>query len=76
MRQRCYNTDRDSYPRYGGRGITICDDWENFALFLEDMGERPPLKSLERKNVNGNYNKENCKWADKFEQRHNRSDTQ
>ncbi len=65
MKRRCYNSKRKSYKDYGGRGITVCERWlESFENFLEDMGPRPSDKhSIDRKNVNGNYEKDNYEWA-------------
>lgn len=73
MIQRCTNPNAKGYPRYGGRGITVCDRWlESFENFLEDMGERPPGMTLERLDVNGNYEPGNCTWATWKEQSRNR----
>lgn len=73
MRQRCLNASSDNFPRYGGRGITICAEWvRDFAQFLADMGERPAGKTLDRVNVNGNYEPGNCRWATPKEQQANR----
>lgn len=69
MRQRCLNRDD---PGYGGRGITHDPRWEKFEEFLADMGECPPGLTLERKDVNGNYEKSNCIWADWFTQNNNK----
>lgn len=69
MRNRCNNPKSEDYKYYGGKGISVCDEWEDFAKFLEDMGERPSLDySIERINGNKNYCKENCKWALQVEQ--------
>lgn len=75
MKTRCYNTGNRSYKSYGGRGIKMCKEWENdFVKFLSDMGERPsPKHSLDRINVNGDYSKENCRWATSFQQMNNRN---
>lgn len=65
MRSRCMNPKHEFYADYGGRGITICARWiGNFSLFLDDMGLPPTAHhSIERKNVNSNYQPDNCVWA-------------
>ena len=73
LKDRCTNPNNKSYKDYGGRGIKVCDRWlESFENFIEDMGLKPTSKhSIDRKDVNGNYTKENCKWATKIEQMNN-----
>jgi hypothetical protein len=73
MRRRCDDPENISYARYGGRGITYPRKWIKFENFLRDMGERPPNKTLDRKNNDRNYSKSNCRWATRSEQRLNQS---
>lgn len=68
MVQRCTNPARRDYPRYGGRGITVCERWLDFRNFLADMGERPEGRTLDRINNEGNYEPSNCRWATPEEQ--------
>lgn len=74
MKSRCYHTGHQNYSNYGGRGITVCDDWrESFATFLKDVGLKPnPTYTLDRINNNDGYYPENCKWSSKTEQASNR----
>jgi len=72
MKCRCYVKTDPSYKRYGGRGIKVCKRWINsFENFYEDVGKKPKECSLDRINVNGNYSKENCRWATRTTQQNN-----
>lgn len=72
MRSRCNNPNDSDYSDYGGRGISICGRWGNFVTFLADMGSRPVGATLDRINVNGNYEPGNCRWADAMTQANNK----
>lgn len=71
MRNRCNGPSQDSYHLYGGRGIRVCERWDSFENFLSDMGECPQGYSLDRINVNGNYEPDNCRWIPLKRQAHN-----
>jgi hypothetical protein len=72
MIQRCTNKNAHSYKRYGGKGVSVCEKWRQFANFLKDMGKRPDGLTLDRwPNRNGNYEPNNCRWASVLEQNHN-----
>jgi len=73
MKGRCLNKKRNDYKYYGGRGIKVCERWLEFKNFLDDMGERPEGKTLDRKDNDGNYEPSNCRWATKQEQQLNRN---
>lgn len=73
MQQRCYNQNAPGYKNYGGRGIRICIKWRlSFKCFLKDMGRRPEGLTLERKDNDGNYTPDNCRWATRKEQQRNK----
>ena len=73
MKQRCRNPHDLGYKNYGGRGITVCDRWDNFASFISDMGLRPSNKhSIDRIDNDGDYTTENCRWATSHEQSRNK----
>ena len=77
MMGRCYRENAENYPNYGGRGISVCKEWHDIEVFeawVAMSGYQKGL-SLERKDVNGNYCPENCRWATQKEQTNNRRNT-
>ncbi len=74
MINRCENDKTPCYPNYGGRGIKVCDRWHDIRLFLEDMGDRPKGKTLDRRDNDGDYCPENCYWANGIQQGNNKRD--
>lgn len=72
LKARCNNPNNNRYYLYGGRGITVCNEWLTFEGFYRDMGNRPIGTSIDRIDTNGNYCKENCKWSTPSEQAYNR----
>jgi hypothetical protein len=73
MKDRCNNKKNKVYKYYGGRGITVCNEWkDSFEHFYKDMGDRPEGLSLDRIDVSKGYSKDNCRWATHSDQAHNK----
>lgn len=75
MLRRCTNPDHPRYADWGGRGITVCERWRKFENFLEDMGEKPPGMTLDRRDNDGPYDPENCHWVKPAVQSRNKRST-
>jgi hypothetical protein len=74
MMMRCYSKNRKDYPRYGGRGISVCERWrDDFWNFVEDMGDRPKKHTLDRINNDGDYSPDNCRWSTRHGQQLNKA---
>ena len=71
MHQRCINPNNKDFKNYGGRGITVCEGWNNFETFFTNMGARPKDLSVDRVDNNKGYYPENCRWATRAEQSQN-----
>lgn len=72
MMKRCYYKKDKSFIRYGGRGIKVCEKWHRFEGFSADMDKRPDGTTLDRKNSNLDYSKDNCRWGTPSTQQNNR----
>jgi hypothetical protein len=72
MIQRCENPNTRNYNNYGGRGIAVCDEWHDYSNFLRDMGAKPAGYTLDRRDNDKGYNKENCRWATTSQQNNNK----
>jgi len=73
MKQRCLNENAPDYDNYGARGVSVCERWLDFNLFLEDLGEIPSDKEIDRIDNNGNYELGNVRFSTRKEQMQNMS---
>ena len=78
MMQRCYNESHKQFDGYGGRGISVCSEWHEVSVFIDDieriLGVKTSDETLDRKENNGNYEPDNVKWSTRTEQNRNRRD--
>lgn len=73
MRNRCNNPNATQYKWYGGKGIRVCPEWDDYTVFLSDMGDRPEGKTIDRLDNSLGYSRSNCRWATPKEQAENNS---
>lgn len=72
IRNRCNNPNEPAYQNYGGRGISVCQEWSKFTKFYSDMGDPPPGMTLDRVDNDKGYSLENCQWRSRTEQGRNK----
>lgn len=72
MKQRCQNPKHKRFSDYGGRGLTLCDEWQDFVKFFADMGEAPEGMELDRRDNDMGYSKANCRWVTPKQNANNR----
>lgn len=74
MKGRCQNPNHAAWKWYGAKGIKVCERWQTFENFIDDMGERPPNSTIDRIDASKNYEPLNCRWASHKEQGRNKAD--